>query len=170
MNIQQPTPEELDFFGKMAQRDLEHLIQTSKSNVEQNPELKGKVSTLEGDLSYHSGKATVAFSYFGVYAIVKTMPPQYLSIEGQKLNFEANGVAFGAGFGGAFLVGRSAYTAQEIAAFGEVHIHFSLISNYCCLNMWTVPMAPIGAWRGPNTGAPISGGTFGANCAISLKS
>lgn len=171
VSITSLTDEQVKTWGTKAQNELNRIIKGVRKDISDMSDLPKNISLTDdaGGTTY-KGNITLAFAFGVVYAVAKTEPPIYMDIEGAKLTFEANGVAFGAGFGGAALTGSSIYTAEEIAAFGMVHVHLDVASLYTQLNMWTTDMMPIGVWFGPNLGPPIGGGTFGANCAISTKS
>lgn len=171
ITIKPLTSEELQTWGAKAHSELTRIIQGAKKDTAEMPDLPKSISLADdAGATTYNGNITLAFAFGVVYAIAKTELPIYMDIGGAKLTFEANGVAFGAGFGGAALTGHSIYTAEEIAAFGNVHVHLDVASLYTQLNMWTTNMMPIGVWFGPNAGPPIGGGTFGANCAIATKS
>lgn len=169
VSIQDLTPEQASTCQAKVQEEWNTIIQGIKKDKADMPDLAQNIKLTDTTPTFYKGKLSVAFAFGAVYAVVKTMPPLYMNVEGAELTFEADGVAFGAGFGGAALVGSSIYTAKEIAAFGQVHIHLTVISLYTKINMWTTDMYPIGVWFGPNIGEPVGGGTFGANCAITQK-
>jgi len=170
ITLKELTPDEANTYQAQAKTKLQSILEGVAKDKRDMPDLSPNIKTPDTAPTFYDGKLTLAFAFGGVYAIVKTMPPAYMSVEGVELSFEADGIAFGAGFGGAGLAGSSIYTAQEIAAFGQVHIHFDVATVAVKLNMWTTNMMPIGVWYGAQIGVPVAGGTFGANCGISLRS
>lgn len=170
VKLRELTPEEVNTYQAEAKTKLQNILEGVAKDKRDMPDLSPNIKTPDTTPTFYDGKLTVAFAFGGVLAVVKTMPPSYMSVEGVELSFEADGAAFGAGFGGAILAGSSIYTAQEIADFGQVHIHFDVASIAVKLNMWTTNMMPIGVWKGVQIGEPVAGGTFGANCGIALRS